>query len=89
MIADDAWMTVGSANLEPDSLERHTELNVACWDARVVHELGRELFTEHGHDAVSARSPLAALRSVAARPLDASRSGLLVELDATKYAVGE
>jgi phosphatidylserine/phosphatidylglycerophosphate/cardiolipin synthase-like enzyme len=92
MIVDDAWMTVGSANLEKDSLERHTELNVACWDAHVVHELRQELFAEHGGDARSlmtaaaARSPLAALRFAAARPLDASRSGLLVELDASKYA---
>jgi phosphatidylserine/phosphatidylglycerophosphate/cardiolipin synthase-like enzyme len=89
MIVDDAWMTVGSANLEKDSLERHTELNVACWDARVVHELRRELFTEHGSDAVSAPRGPRSRRSgrQAAQPLDASRSGLLVELDATKYAV--
>jgi cardiolipin synthase A/B len=88
MIVDDAWMTVGSANLEKDSLERHTELNVACWDGDVVAALRRELFAEHGGDAVrtATGSPLAALRSAAARPLVASRSGLLVELDATKYA---
>jgi len=89
MIVDDAWMTVGSANLEMDSLERHTELNVACWDAGVVAALRRELFAEHGGEAVTAeaRSPLAALRAAAARPMDVARSGLVVRLDATAYAV--
>ena len=89
MIVDDAWMTVGSANLEMSSLERDTELNVACWDARVVTSLRRELFAEHGGDVVTAeaRSPLAALRAAAARQMDVARSGLVVRLDATKYAV--
>jgi cardiolipin synthase A/B len=89
MIVDDAWMTVGSANLEKNSMERHTELNVACWDGDVVASLRRELFAEHGCDAVTAetRSPLTALRAAAARPVDAARSGLVVELDATTYAV--
>jgi phosphatidylserine/phosphatidylglycerophosphate/cardiolipin synthase-like enzyme len=86
MIVDDAWMTVGSANLEKNSLERDTELNVTCWDGDVVASLRRELFAEHAGD-VAERSPLTALRSAAARPLDASRSGLVVELDAAKYAV--
>ena len=89
MIVDDAWMTVGSANLEKGSLEHDTELNVTCWDGDVVSSLRRELFAEHGGDAAGAaeRSPLAALRSAAARPLDASRNGLVVELDAARYAV--
>jgi phosphatidylserine/phosphatidylglycerophosphate/cardiolipin synthase-like enzyme len=83
MIVDDAWMTVGSANLERDSLERHTEMNVVCWDPSVVRELRGELFREHG----AADSSPAALRAAAARPLDAARSGLIVELDAARYAV--
>jgi len=89
MLVDDAWMTVGSANLERSSLERHTELNVACWDAGIASALRRDLFAEHGGDVPAAEihSPVAALRSAADRPLDALRSGLIVRLDATKYAV--
>jgi phosphatidylserine/phosphatidylglycerophosphate/cardiolipin synthase-like enzyme len=46
-IVDGAWMTVGSANLERSSLERATEMNVACWDAAVADGLHRELRAEH------------------------------------------
>jgi phosphatidylserine/phosphatidylglycerophosphate/cardiolipin synthase-like enzyme len=84
MIVDDAWMTVGSANLEKRSLERDSELNVTCWDADVVRAR-RELFAEHGGTADDAA--LAALRAAAARPLDAARPGLIVRLDPTRYAV--
>jgi phosphatidylserine/phosphatidylglycerophosphate/cardiolipin synthase-like enzyme len=46
-IVDDAWMTIGSANLERRSLELDTELNVVCWDPAVASAFRRELLTEH------------------------------------------
>ncbi len=46
-IVDGVWMTVGSANLEKRSLERDSELNVVCWDARVAAGLRRDLLAEH------------------------------------------
>ena len=58
-------------------------MNVVCWDPAVVRELRGELFREHG----GADSSLAALRAAAARPLAAARNGLVVELDAARYAV--
>jgi phosphatidylserine/phosphatidylglycerophosphate/cardiolipin synthase-like enzyme len=50
-VVDGAWMTVGSANLEKRSLERDTELNVACWDAAVARAFERTLVAEHGGGA--------------------------------------
>lgn len=46
-IVDDAWATIGSANLERRSLERDAELNLACWDAAAAGALRRDLFAEH------------------------------------------
>jgi phosphatidylserine/phosphatidylglycerophosphate/cardiolipin synthase-like enzyme len=50
-------MTVGSSNLEKNSMERHTEINVVCWDAGVAAALRRDLFEEHGEQQLHRLDP--------------------------------
>jgi phosphatidylserine/phosphatidylglycerophosphate/cardiolipin synthase-like enzyme len=76
-IVDGVWMTVGSANLEKQSLERATELNVVCWDADVVGMLSGTLAKEH---AAAADPTLVR----ALRPMRGS--GLVTAIDPATYA---
>jgi phosphatidylserine/phosphatidylglycerophosphate/cardiolipin synthase-like enzyme len=46
-IVDDAWLTIGSANLNEHSLFNDTEMNVVCRDADVVRETRLRLWAEH------------------------------------------
>lgn len=46
MIVDDAWATVGSANLHRHSLTGNAELNLAIWDPSFARELREELERE-------------------------------------------
>jgi phosphatidylserine/phosphatidylglycerophosphate/cardiolipin synthase-like enzyme len=46
-IVDDAWMTVGSANLNEHSLFNDTEMNVVTHDARVARSTRLALWAEH------------------------------------------
>jgi phosphatidylserine/phosphatidylglycerophosphate/cardiolipin synthase-like enzyme len=46
-IVDDAWLTIGSANLNEHSLFNDTEMNVVCRDAEVVRETRLRLWAEH------------------------------------------
>ena len=46
-IVDDAWMTIGSANLNEHSLFNDTEMNLVTHDARLALETRRRLWAEH------------------------------------------
>jgi cardiolipin synthase A/B len=41
MVVDDAWTLIGSANLDPRSLQLNFELNVECYDPEVAAEMSR------------------------------------------------
>ncbi|TML89567.1 MAG: phospholipase [Actinobacteria bacterium] len=46
-IVDDAWLTLGSANLNEHSLFNDTEMNVVCRDPRIVRAARLRLWAEH------------------------------------------
>jgi phosphatidylserine/phosphatidylglycerophosphate/cardiolipin synthase-like enzyme len=46
-IVDDAWMTIGSANLNEHSLFNDTEMNVVTHDARLARQTRVRLWAEH------------------------------------------
>jgi phosphatidylserine/phosphatidylglycerophosphate/cardiolipin synthase-like enzyme len=46
-IVDDAWLTIGSANLNEHSLFNDTEFNVVCRDPDLVRETRLRLWAEH------------------------------------------
>ncbi len=46
-IVDDAWLTVGSANLNDHSLFNDTELNIISRDPALVRETRQRLWAEH------------------------------------------
>jgi phosphatidylserine/phosphatidylglycerophosphate/cardiolipin synthase-like enzyme len=46
-IVDDAWMTIGSANLNEHSLFNDTEMNVVTQEARLVRDTRLRLWAEH------------------------------------------
>ena len=52
-IVDDAWMTVGSANLNEHSLFNDTEVNVVTHDEAFIRDARRRLWEEHLEQAVS------------------------------------
>jgi phosphatidylserine/phosphatidylglycerophosphate/cardiolipin synthase-like enzyme len=68
MLVDDAWGTIGSANLHHHSLSGNAEINASFADAEVVRSLRCELLGEHlGEDASGpdSRAALRRLRAVA------------------------
>jgi phosphatidylserine/phosphatidylglycerophosphate/cardiolipin synthase-like enzyme len=92
-IVDDAWATVGSANLDVGSLERNTEMNAAWWSATGARELRCDLLAEHLGEAsagIEMAAALARFRDVAranAERLargDALR-GMAVAIDPARY----
>jgi phosphatidylserine/phosphatidylglycerophosphate/cardiolipin synthase-like enzyme len=46
-IVDDAWMTIGSANLNEHSLFNDTEMNVVFRDQPLIRETRRQLWSAH------------------------------------------
>jgi phosphatidylserine/phosphatidylglycerophosphate/cardiolipin synthase-like enzyme len=46
-IVDDAWLTIGSANLNAHSLFNDTEVNVVTQDAALAQETRLRLWSEH------------------------------------------
>ncbi|HST25935.1 MAG TPA: phospholipase D family protein [Gaiellaceae bacterium] len=46
-IVDDAWLTLGSANLNEHSLFNDTEVNVASWEPRLARDTRLALWAEH------------------------------------------
>jgi phosphatidylserine/phosphatidylglycerophosphate/cardiolipin synthase-like enzyme len=65
MIVDDAWATVGSANLHHWSLHGNAELNASVWDPAFATALRVELFAEHLGRDTSGLDDLAAFRCFA------------------------
>jgi phosphatidylserine/phosphatidylglycerophosphate/cardiolipin synthase-like enzyme len=62
-IVDDAWMTIGSANLNEHSLFNDTEMNVVTHDARLALQTRLRLWAEHLQRPVSdvAGDPIAVI----------------------------
>jgi phosphatidylserine/phosphatidylglycerophosphate/cardiolipin synthase-like enzyme len=52
-IVDDAWMTIGSANLNEHSLFNDTEMNVVTHDTRLAQQTRLRLWSEHLQRPVS------------------------------------
>lgn len=46
-IVDDAWLTVGSANLNEHSLFNDTEMNIVCHDTKLARKTRLRLWSEH------------------------------------------
>jgi cardiolipin synthase A/B len=70
MVVDDVWITVGSCNLHPFSLNGHTEMNASIWDPVVARELRCRLFAQHldvDPAAMNDRTALRLFRDVAAQ----------------------
>jgi phosphatidylserine/phosphatidylglycerophosphate/cardiolipin synthase-like enzyme len=94
MLIDDAWATIGSANLHDASAFGNSELNVTFQDPAVVRALRRDLLAEHlGRDTADLddRSALAAYRRIARENRrrrdagDAGWEGLAFSLDPATY----
>jgi phosphatidylserine/phosphatidylglycerophosphate/cardiolipin synthase-like enzyme len=84
-IVDGVWMTVGSANLEKQSLERATELNIVCWDSAIVAALWHDLVAEHLVGEARAPRGASAMRDLARS--NGASPGLPVQIDPASYAV--
>jgi phosphatidylserine/phosphatidylglycerophosphate/cardiolipin synthase-like enzyme len=77
-IVDDAWLAVGSANLNEHSLFNDTEVDVVTCDARLARETRVRLWTEH-LEAAPLEDPVRAVdeqwRPIAAEQLERRRRG--------------
>jgi phosphatidylserine/phosphatidylglycerophosphate/cardiolipin synthase-like enzyme len=60
-IADDRWLTVGSANLNEHSLFNDTEVNLVTDDAALARSVRERLWSEHLGEDCSGLDPLAVL----------------------------
>ena len=93
-LVDDAWCTIGSANIGNRSFYGDTELNASIWHAATVRELRHELLQEHLGRDTSDLDDVAALtlyREIArenARRSNAGEAleGLALALDPATYA---
>jgi len=95
MLVDDAWATIGSANILTRSFHADTELNASFWHPDTVHALRTELLAEHlGVD--TARLELSAAlrlfaerarRNRAARSARQPLAGLAWALDGSRYGL--
>jgi cardiolipin synthase len=94
-LVDDAWCTIGSANVGNRSFYGDTELNASLWHAPTVRELRVELLREHLGLDTAHLDDVAALRAFAERaranaPRFArgqSLEGLAFALDPARYAL--
>ena len=66
MLVDDAWATVGSANLHHYSLSGNAEINASFADAVAVRALRCELLAEHLNEDTSGLDSCAALKRLRA-----------------------
>ena len=75
-IVDDAWMTVGSANLNEHSLFNDTEVNVVVRDEAFIRAARLRLWEEHLEQAAGRRSvPTSSTRYGARVPMSRRRTG--------------
>jgi phosphatidylserine/phosphatidylglycerophosphate/cardiolipin synthase-like enzyme len=66
-VIDDAWLTVGSANLNAHSLLNDTEMNVVSDHAGLARDTRLKLWAEHldvGEEEISGREPCAVIDEV-------------------------
>ena len=70
-IVDDAWLTVGSANLNEHSLLNDTEVNLVTDDAALARSVREQLWSEHLALDCRGRDPLAVIESEWRRVLSA------------------
>jgi phosphatidylserine/phosphatidylglycerophosphate/cardiolipin synthase-like enzyme len=93
-LVDDAWATIGSANVGNRSFFGDTELNASFWHAPTVRALREELLREHlarDTSGLDDRAALALYREVARanrerRIAGQALEGLAVALDPETYA---
>jgi phosphatidylserine/phosphatidylglycerophosphate/cardiolipin synthase-like enzyme len=93
-LVDDAWATIGSANVATRSFYGDTELNASFWHAGIVRALRGELLREHlgaETDALDDRAALRLFREVAQanrtrRARGEPMQGLAVAIDPAEYA---
>jgi phosphatidylserine/phosphatidylglycerophosphate/cardiolipin synthase-like enzyme len=87
-LVDDAWCTIGSANIGNRSFYGDTELNASLWHAPTVRALRRALLREHldrDTAALDARAALRLYRDVARK--NAARRAAGDALDALAFAL--
>jgi phosphatidylserine/phosphatidylglycerophosphate/cardiolipin synthase-like enzyme len=92
-LVDDAWCTIGSANVGNRSFFGDTELNASIWHGPTVRSLRAELLEEHiGHDTrgLDDVAALALYRDVARenvrrRARSEALQGLAIALDPARY----
>ncbi len=93
-LIDDAWCTIGSANVANRSFYGDTELNASIWHAPTVRALRNELFEEHlGRDATGLNDSVAldlfakvARENARSREAGEAQQGLALSLDPATYA---
>jgi len=93
-LIDDAWCTIGSANVANRSFYGDTELNASIWHGPTVRGLRGELFEEHLGRDTSALDDVAALElfarvareNTSLRALGKAQRGLALSLDPATYA---
>lgn len=93
-LVDDAWCTIGSANIGNRSFFGDTELNASIWSEAVVRDLRRQLLREHlslDTADMSDRQAFARYREVARRNAARRRAGerldgLAIAVDPATYA---
>jgi phosphatidylserine/phosphatidylglycerophosphate/cardiolipin synthase-like enzyme len=94
MLVDDAWATIGSANLATRSFHGDTELNASVWHAPTVRALRVALCREHLGVDTAPLDDVAALRRFALqarenrerRRRDEEPVGLAVAIEPAEYA---
>jgi len=57
-VVDDAWLTIGSANLNEHSLFNDTEVNLVTDDAALARTVREQLWNEHLGEECTGRDPL-------------------------------
>ncbi len=93
-LIDDAWCTIGSANVANRSFYGDTELNASIWHAPTVRALRCELFDEHLGQDTNVLDDVAALERFAGVARENARRrgsgepqrGLALSLDPATYA---
>ncbi|HUK32293.1 MAG TPA: phosphatidylserine/phosphatidylglycerophosphate/cardiolipin synthase family protein [Vicinamibacterales bacterium] len=93
-LVDDAWCTIGSANIGNRSFFGDTELNASIWSEAIVRDLRQQLLREHlsidttnmGDRAAFARYREVARRNAARRHSGERLEGLAIAVDPATYA---
>jgi phosphatidylserine/phosphatidylglycerophosphate/cardiolipin synthase-like enzyme len=60
-VVDDAWLTIGSANLNEHSLFNDTEMNLVTDDAALARQVREQLWSEHLGEDCTGLDPLAVI----------------------------